>query len=222
MNICHARWLIGLLMLATLAGGCASRREAGFSPALLPQTPATFESPTLGRVALLVPASVEAQVYEGTKWPANSVRIHAGRIVEEAMFAAMSDALSDRVQRISQPPAADSGFAATLSIDAVRAEDDVRLLWLLPLPFPFGISDHDYSARVSFDLSLLDVQGRLVWARSYDSGLEVYRRLLASSNEPVPDNLIRAIHQAAWRLAQQAITDLRNWLKAERNRPREL
>jgi hypothetical protein len=136
MNI-HRVWLIGLMLLVAWAAGCASKQEGVFNPALLPQVSAAAEHRTPGRVALLVPPDVHDLVHESSSGPASGVRIHLGRIVEEAMFAAMSDALRDGVQRINQPPAADSGFAATLSIDAVRVEHDVRLLWLAPFPPPF-------------------------------------------------------------------------------------
>jgi hypothetical protein len=84
------------------------------------------------------------------------------------------------------------------------------------------IGDSEIGARLSFDLSLLDAQGRSVWTRSYDSGHEIYKRPSFWSHERAPDGLVRMAHEAAWRLAQQAIADLRDWIATERNKPREL
>ena len=207
-------WLIGLLVLAASAGGCAVRRAWDFNPALLPQASTAVENRAPGRVALLVPVAVQENI---------TLEIRAGRIVEEAMFAAMSDALRGGVQRMNQPPAAGSGFAATLSIDAVRVVHDSRILWLLPAPPPqFLIGDFELFAQLSFDLSLLDAEGRTVWSRSYDSGREVYKRPSFWSSEQVAEGRVRMAHEQAWRLSQQAMADLRDWLETERNKAREL
>ena len=211
MNFRHV-WLIGLMVLATAVSGCASNRLGAFNPALLPQASTAVENRTPGRVALLVPVAVQENIHLGS-----FSGIHSGRIVEEAMFAAMNDALRDGTQRMNQPPAAGSGFAATLSIDAVRIVHDFRFTWLSLLT-----QETEVSAQLLFDLRLFDAQGRTVWSHSYDSGLEVYRRPSFWSSEHVSRGVVRMAHEQAWRLSQQAMADLRDWLETERNKARQL
>lgn len=38
----------------------------------------------------------------------------------------------------------------------------------------------------------------------------------------VNERLLRLNHEAAWRLAQRALSDLREWVEADRMRPRSL
>jgi len=106
-------------------------------------------------------------------------------------------------------------------VDSVRCVDRVRLLWLLPVPYLGVIGDTEVDVQMTFELRLLDGQGRSVWTRSYDSGRVVWKRL-AGSNESGDAGIVRLAHEAAWRLSQQAATDLRDWLVAERGKPREL
>jgi hypothetical protein len=215
--------LVGLLALLTLLGGCASKYEGAFNAALFPRAAAAADSPTPGRVALLVRPQVQDLVYEGVNAPASGVRLPVGRIVEEAVLAAVGDALRGGVQRLHEASVAGAGFDATLVIEAVRLGHDDKLSWIVPIPvFPFVMGDRDIYAQLAFDLSLLDAQGRTVWTRSYDGGRELYKRPSFWSSEPLPVGLVRMAHETAWRLSQQAVGDLREWLEAERIKPREL
>jgi hypothetical protein len=102
---------------------------------------------------------------------ANGLRLPAGRIVEEALLAAVSDTWRGGAQRVDEAPKAGAGFAATLVIEAVRVVHTDKLSWLLPMPvFPFVIGDRDAFSQLAFDLSLVDAEGRTVWTRSYDGG----------------------------------------------------
>lgn len=219
----RSAWLVGLVVLAALAGGCATKYEGAFNPALFPRVPAAAESRAPGRVALLVQPPVQGQVHEGVKNPATGVRLPVGQIVEQALLAAALDALRGGVERVPQVPPAGAGFDATLVIEAVRADHHSQLSWLIPIPvYPFLIGDTNFYAQLAFDLSLLDAAGRTVWTRTYDSGREIYKRPSFWSNEKLPDGFLRMAHEAAWRLSQQAMTDLRDWLAVERRKPREL
>jgi hypothetical protein len=76
---------------------------------------------------------------------------------------------------------------------------------------------------LAFDLRLFDAQGRLVWRRTYDddAGRLVWTTASAEST-PIPEDIGRVTHEAAWRLAQLVLRDLREWMNRERMRPREL
>jgi len=215
--------LVGLLALLAVSVGCASKYEGAFNPALFPRGAVAADSRTPGRVALLVRPQVQDVVHEGVDAPASGVRLPVGRIVEEAMRAAVGDALRGGVQRMNEVPMAGAGLDATLVIEAVRVGHDDKLLWIVPIPvFPFVMGDKDIYAQLAFDLSLLDAQGRAVWTRSYDGGRELYKRPSFWSSERLPVGLVRMAHETAWRLSQEAVGDLREWLEAERIKPREL
>jgi len=131
--------------------------------------------------------------------------------------------LQGGAQRVNEAPAAGTGFAATLVIEAVRVEHDSKLLWIMPLPvYPYLIGDSAAYAQLAFDLRVLDAQGRPVWTRTYDSGREIYKRPALLRSETLPVGLVRMAHESAWRLSQQVVVDLRDALAAERSRPREL
>jgi len=44
----------------------------------------------------------------------------------------------------------------------------------------------------------------------------------SADSTPVAEDIGRAAHEAAWRLAQDVALDLHEWLKGERNTPQEL
>jgi hypothetical protein len=145
-----------------------------------------------------------------------------GGIVEQAVLAALRDAVQGGVQPVDALPRPGTGFDATLVIEAVRAGYHRRLRWLLPMPPPlFMIGDSEVEARLAFDLSMLDAQGRTVWTRTYDSGGEIVKRPSVWHSETA-DALVSLAHETAWRLSQQVVSDLRDWLAVERNKPREL
>ena len=215
--------LVGLTVLLALSGGCASTYEGAFDAALFPRAAAASDSRTPGRIALLVLPQLQDLVHEGTRRPASRVRLPVGRIVEEALRTSLVDALHGGALRVNDVPAPGTGFAATLVIEAIRVEHDSQLQWLMPLPvYPYVIGDSIVHAQLAFDVRLLDVRGRSVWARTYDSGREVYKRPSFLSTETLPVGLVRMAHESAWRLSQQVVVDVRDALAAERNRAREL
>lgn len=143
-----------------------------------------------------------------------------GRIVEEAALASVGQTSQDGVLRVNEVPLAGGGFDATLVIDAVRMElDHEKYTVVLPFP-PFITWVGATTGHIAFDLRLLDVQGRAVWSRTYDSGREDWQRFSVTSGEKVPVAIVRMAHETAFRLSQQVAGDLRRWLADERGKPR--
>jgi len=210
------------LLAAALGAGCHTTPvfEGGFREALLPRKEgagAAEQAP--GRVALAVGAAVQASVYEWST-PQARIRMPLGQIVAGALRAALAGAWPGVTPLLAAPPA---GYDATLVLEAVRAAHDYEMQWLLPLPvYPFLIGNSDLLARLGFDLSLLDAQGRSVWRRSVDSGRQAYKRPSFLSPETLPDGLLRMAHEQAWALVQPLVAELRAGMAAERMREREL
>lgn len=218
------RWLAyGLLLLLLLLAACATPLPVGPNPALFPRSAKAPMDQVAGRVALWVPAQVAATENHGERLLGARSNLHvpAGRIVEQAARLALDDALIGGAQPVDALPPAAAGYSATLVLDTVRCVDRVRLLWLLPVPIFGIIGETEVDVQLAFDLRLLDARGRSVWTRSYDSGRVVWKRPSGSS-EAGDAGIVRLAHEAAWRLSQQMATDLRDWLAAERSKPREL
>jgi len=216
------RWLPLALLLVLLAG-CAAPLQVGPDPALFPRSAEATAGKVTGRVALWVPAQVAAAENRSERvlGAGSNLHVPVGRIVEQAARLALGDALSGGVQPVDALPPAGAGVSATLVFDSVRCVDRVRLLWLLPVPYLGVIGDTEIDVQLTFDVRLLDAQGRSVWTRSYDGGRVVWKRPSGSS-ESADAGIVRLAHEAAWHLSQQAATDLRDWLAAERSKPREL
>jgi hypothetical protein len=121
------------------------------------------------------------------------------------------------------PPPDASGSSATLVLDAVRFEHEERTLWFVWIPPLSGISRLETSTRLVFDVSLLDAQGGPVWKRTYedDAGRLAWTTPSAGKT-PLPEDIGRLAHQAAWRLARRAMRDVGEWMDTERLQPREL
>lgn len=215
------RWL-GLLLLAGLWGGCASTHEGAVTPALFPRSAVAPEHRVPGRVAVLVPPQVRAAVHDPMREVRIDVRLPLGRVIEQALLVALGDAARGGVLGLEVLPPAGSGLDATVVVDAVRAGYHRRLKMLLPAPPPLLlITDHELEARLAFDLSLFDANGQRVWTRTYDGGTAIVKRPSIWRAE-TPDDLVALAHETAWQLSQQVVTDLRDWLVAERHKPREL
>jgi hypothetical protein len=91
------------------------------------------------------------------------------------------------------------------------------------MPVLGAIERSEFTLSLSFDLRLLDASGRPVWARTYadHAGLLVWTSPRIGE-EPLQVGLVRLANEAAWRLAQRAALDLRQWLADERYRARAL
>ena len=212
---------IALMALLVLMGGCASTPPADLvNPALFARSAVLPESRTPGRVALLVPVQVQGTIYRSDKYDIIDLRLPIGRVVEQAMLAALGDGRRGGVQQVSAVPPPGSGFGATLVVDALRYEHHFKWLWIVPVPLPpFVVGQTEASSQLAFDVSLLDAEGQRVWTRTYDAGSEIWK----PTNAELPSSaLVRLAHEEAWRLAQQAMHDLADWLNAERIKPREL
>lgn len=237
-------WAAGRLLSALLLGltaGCATTLHGAFDPALLKPPAVTAADRSPARVALAVRPNVQDFVQENVPGLPPKARLQLGRIVEESLAAAMATAVRGEVLRVGVTPPVGGGISATLMIEAVRVAHASKLLWLLPVPvFPFVVGDADHFSTLAFDLSLLDGQGRTVWTRTYDGGQETWKSKYSGGNietvgqetwknnysavniETVGQGMVRMAHETAWRLSQQAVADLREWLVAERNKPRDL
>jgi hypothetical protein len=222
----HTARLVGLLVLLALWGGCASTDEGAPNPALFPRAAVAPENRTPGRVAVLVRPQVQAMVHEIPNSLDAGVRLQVGRIVEESVVTALGGALRGGAHRLNEVPLANRGFAATLVIEAVRAEHGSErtggVIVVPAFPIPFLAPAMSFYAHLAFDLSLLDAQGRAVWTHTYDGGHEIWKRPSFWSTEKLPAGMVRMAHETAWRLSQQAVSDLREWLVAERGKAREL
>lgn len=200
---CRA-WFWVLLLL----GGCAGF-DITANPARVPAGATPPDHRTPGRIALVVPAHVQRTVVVLMSPP--PFRLHAGAIVEQSMRAALMDGVADRVVSSQDPPPADAGFDGTLKIDSVRATYQQRTR---------DSFHYESSVRLSFDASLLDARGRVVWTRTYD---DVGRATWTSMEFYAGVKAIEiATHDVAWRLSQQATKVVREWLQAERVKPRDL
>lgn len=213
--------LLTLLPPFGLLAGCVTRRETTPDPTLFPRTPAAPETRLPGRAAVLATTTVKDLMHEGDDGPVRVLRVPIGAIVVQAMLASADSAFVGGAQRLDALAAAGAGHVATLVIQAVRVSYHSRLLWILPLPFLGGMSDHEYDVQLAIDVTLLDARGGLVWTRSYDDGRQIWPHEWTEQGKSI-EGLLRLTHEAAWRLAQRALGDLREWVEAERMRPRSL
>lgn len=217
MSRCRRGWIV-LLALMALLQGCASY-EGAPNPSWFPRAAAVPESGTPGRVQLWVQPPVQATVSP----VGQTLRLQVGAIVEQAVVATLGEGLQGGVQQIYAPPQASPGYGATVVIDAVRFEHEERELWFLWIPPFSGLSQYEAAVTLALDLSLFDAQGRLAWRRTYaDDASRLVWTTPSAASTPLPEDIGRVTHEAAWRLAQLVLRDVREWMKGERMRPREL
>jgi hypothetical protein len=205
--------------LLLLLGGCAwSGFDITANPARVPASATAPDSRTPGRIALVVPEQVQRTVIEVQP----KIRLHAGAIVEQAARVALMGGLTDGVAVGQDVPPADAGYDGTLKVDVVLVEYKQRVLWFIPTSLLAGITRYESSVRLSFEASLLDAKGRVIWTRAYSEvgretwsqpSMETYAMLKA---------IEAATHDVAWRLSREATKDVRAWLQAERAKPRDL
>ena len=140
MNRC-GRWSALLLaLLAWLLGGCATTVVTA-DARWFPREPVPADSRSAGRVALLVPPPVQAQVVDIGR----QLRLQAGTLVEQALLAALGDGLQGGAQQVDAPPPAGSAYGATLVIDAVHVKLHEKLLWFVPLGYFVAASGYSVS-----------------------------------------------------------------------------
>lgn len=211
---------VAALLCLLLLGGCATTYEGQFDPALFDRGAASAPEQRMpGRVALLVPTETQVTVVQIGR----QMRLHAASIVEQSLLAALGEDLQGGADRVDAVPAAGGRYQATLAVDAVRVEHRQRLVWYLPLSLLAGVSKFESSITLTLDLTLFDAQGQPVWTQAYIDGAGRFEWKNPSMDvEAIIQGITRLVHQAAWRLSQQASHDLRDWLEAERARPRKL
>jgi hypothetical protein len=211
---------IAAVLYLLLLGGCATTYEGQFDPALFDRGVASApENRIPGRVALVVPTDLQVTVVQIGR----QMRLHAVSIVEQTLMAALADDLQAGADRVDAVPASGGRYQATLAVDAVRVEHRQRLLWYVPLSLLTGISKFESSILLTLDLTLFDAHGQPVWTRAYSDGAGRFEWTVPSMDaEAIIQGVTRLTHEAAWRLSRQAARDLRDWLEAERAKPRKL
>lgn len=199
-------------LLLTLLGGCAMAppppQPIAPRPELFGRPAASPEGRTPGRVALLVEPEAAASA---TRMPEYLFALQSGAMVEQALRLALDAGLQGGVEVVGALPPAGS-FDATLALRWVQLDFRKH-----PVP--------PATVNLAFETLLFDARGRGAWTRSYhdDQDYPLGERLfLVGPDENRRDAEVRLAHEAAWRLAQQVLRDLRAWLAAERARPREL
>jgi hypothetical protein len=215
---------IGLLWLLAPMLGCASKTVDGDKPVPTGAADRALVGRMPGHVALLIRPQVLGTVTRVKYQPVEGLEVPVGLIVEEAALAALGHALQGGALRMDEWPTADKGCAASLVVEAVRLEHDVSVtLGLIPLP-PYLLPVPFLRSHLAFDLSLWDVQGQAVWARTYDGRHETVTQKAVSKweSETLPVSLVRTAQDSARRLSQEMAADVLQWLAAERSKPRDL
>jgi hypothetical protein len=176
---------------------------------LFARAPAPAAPRTRGRVALLAKPDVRS----ATKVTLSYLQaLQVGAMVEQALVLALDEGLQGGVQQVAAMPPAGSAFDAVLELRWVQLE----------------FRQHAFPPRtvgLDFDLALLDGRGRTAWSKIYHDAKDYplgEQLTLVDPGETAMETEVRLAHEAAWRLAQQVLRDLREWLEAERLRPREL
>jgi hypothetical protein len=224
-NAADTLWIRAACLAAVLLVGCASTHEGELDPRLFAQGTVAPASKSTARVALLMSPEVRDTVYLGESLirspiPNRHVQVPAGRVVEQALRTAFDDALTFGVQDVQSIPPPGRDFSATVVVEAVQFGYLDRLQYVLPVPLP-GLPlvvASEVEVRLAFDLQLLDARGHTVQVRTYDAGREVWIPK-PRATEMAEDGIIRLAHEAAWRLAQQAVDDLRAWLDSQSGKP---
>lgn len=234
--------LVALLVL--LLAGCAQTEEQKAQLAEVRQVkpdatlfrvePVAPERRLPLRLALLVSPSVPGAKTSLPLGPGSWVvrknvqplswQVQVASVVEAALAKSIGEATQAEVRSVSAMPRPGDGFDATLEVVSVRFDYDERLLWLVPIPIPivgFVAGNFEASMRLAVQLRLVDAQGQQVWTKYYDDGVQRAEWQFPSDDRWLP-GVQRVVHEAAWRLAQQALQDLRDWQAAERVRPRAL
>lgn len=178
------------------------------NPKLFTRAPAAAGLRTRGRVALLAKPDVRST----TKMVAVLFALQIGPMVEQALLLALDEGLQGGVQQVGAMPPAGSAFDAVLELRWVQLD----------------LRQHAYPPRtvaLDFELRVLDGQGRTAWSTIYHDAKDYpfgEQLTLVEPGETAMDTEVRLAHEAAWRLAQQVLRDLRAWLKTDRLRPRQL
>ena len=199
---------------AAMAPGCAMPpppppRTIAPQPRLFAGEAAGSGPSTRGRVALRVTPEVRS-LQTGTV--ALPYALRSGAMVEQALALALGDGLQGGVQLLDPASPAGSGFDAVLELRWVQLE-------FMPHAYP------PRTVALSFDSKVDDTAGRTAWSRIYHDA-RIYpmseQLYLVAPGENSLDAEVRLAHEAAWRLAQQVLRDLRQWLATERMKEREL
>jgi hypothetical protein len=214
--------------LPLLAGltGCASRptrRDIEVNAALFGRRSTAPTEREPGAMALQAASAVRDQVHEAERGPTSALRIPISRIVMQALHSAADDTFARGADEVQA--SAPARTTALLRLQAVRVSYHQSTLWFVPIPIPYlgilPLGDDEFAVQLAFDASLVDAQGRTQWTRNYDDGRQVWPHTMNEQHQ-AEAGLMRLTHEAAWRLAQRAVDDVRAEVEAERMRVRNL
>ena len=237
------RWTV--LILAALLAGCALtvEQKAELDAAMqVKADPALFKVEALApdarlpmKLALLVPPTVPGAwallPYSPGAWMTGRKdvetpvqrRMQTAMIVEAALRKSLAAALQGELKTVSSMPIQGDSVDGILELVSVQFDYDERRLTWFPIPIPFlgglVIGQFEASARLSLQLRLVDALGRQVWTRNYDDGSRTSVWDYPGSSDWRAGIQLVA-HEAAWRLSQQVLRDLRDWQATERTKPR--
>ena len=217
-----------LLPLVTLlVAGCATVYEGRLDPALFPRSSAQADGRLAAQIAVVADVAPTNVTYK-LEWLEPKLVVPIGEIVTAATAAALSDEFG---QIVVQRPNAETANEATRSVAhiivvvphvAQFALHDERETVLLPPPlFPAAVLSRQ--VRLVVDWQLLAADGRLLWAKRYDSGdVKLPYRTTAEREITHEQRSVRLAHGMAYKLMHQAAQDVRSWRVAERLRDRVL
>jgi hypothetical protein len=240
-------WFAGLLSLA----GCAmsTSQQVEFDAALrvkpdaamLKGEPLPAKDRLPLQLALVMPANLPGGLtrlpYTPGAWALRkrdsglAWQLETGLIVEEALMHTLGGALGGELTAMPAAPAPAAGYGVVLEMAAVHLDYDEHLRVLVPLPVPLMgtmVGEFEVRTRLILNLSLLDAQGSQVWLRSYDDGLRTGVWVVPGGyplRNGDPDwrtGVNQMAHDAAGRLAQRVLQDLREWHEGQQRKPRSL
>jgi len=203
-------------MATLLVVGCAAYYQGWVDPSLFPRSPRSADASTPAPVAILGdPALTDYKYVYDKQWDEPDLTIPAGRIIEAAAMAAMTDVLGRPVERF---PDAQAAVAASRSV--VRPALVVLRPVGLEVPVPGA---RGFQARLVLDCQVLDADRALLWSKRYVSGgVGLSTEQLNDRDASKNQQFVRATHAAAYAVMVQVAEDLRRWLEAERLRERLL
>lgn len=246
MNVKEAtrsQWTVMVLVL--LLVGCAqtveqkaeldAKLQVKVDPTLFTGEPVAPEMRLPLKLALLVPPNMAgawaALPVAPGMWMTSKTedktprRLQASSIVEQALLKTLSVTFQGKVTSVASMPSQGDNFDGVLELVSVQfAYDERRLTWFpILIPYLGGglVGQFEASTRLSIQLRLFDAQGRQVWSRDYDDGARQ-----STWDYPMDSAWLagvkRAAHDAAWRLSQLVLLDLREWQAAERVKSRTM
>lgn len=152
-------------------------------------------------------------------------KLEIGSIVELALKQSLNAVLTGSLLIVPSTPAPGSGQSGSLVLRALQFDYDEQLRYSVPL----GLSSwtvFEARTRLVVELDLSDAHGQPAWRHTYDDGWHsaVYRSdgFDEKGEGRWQTGVQRSAHEAAARVAQRALQDLRSWQAEQQTKPRRL